>query len=99
MYVKNGIAYAGEETPTVKVISVRALSDYRLWLRFNNGEVRVFDFRPLLKEPAFVPLNDAERFADVYVDYGVPVWMDGDIDIDPCFLWENSVQYTHDISA
>lgn len=92
MYIKDGIAYAGEQTPPLKVSGVRPLEDHRLWLRFNSGEAKVFDFKPLLEKPCFAPLKDDTVFRAVYIDYGVPVWDDGEIDISPEYLYENSVQ-------
>ena len=53
MYVVNGIAYAGEQSPAIKVSGVRPLEDYKLWVRFNTGEAKIFDFKPLLEKPAF----------------------------------------------
>lgn len=91
MYVKDGIAYAGEDFTPIKVSGIRAKDDYLLWIRFNTGEARLFDFKPLLDCPAFAPLVDKDVFRDVYIDYGLPVWMDGDIDISPEYLYENSV--------
>ncbi len=91
MYIKNGIAYAGEEKPLLKISGVRPLEDHLLWVRFNNGEAKIFDFKPLLKEPGFQPLADAKVFREVYIDYGCTVWNDGDIDIAPEYLYENGV--------
>lgn len=90
MYIENGIAYAGEPKPLIKIISVRPLDDYKLWLRFNNGEIRVFDFKPELDSPAFAPLKDKDVFRTVYIDYGVTVWNEGDIDIAPEHLYKYS---------
>ena len=91
MYIKDGIAYAEDQTPPIKVYGVRAKEDYILWLRFSTGEERLFDFKPMLGCPAFAPLADRDIFRDVYIDYGLPVWMDGEIDISPEFLYEKSV--------
>ena len=91
MYVADGIAYAGERAPEIKVGGVRPLAGHKLWLRFTTGEAKVFDFAPLLKEAAFAPLSDEDVFRGVYIDYGVTVWNDGDIDIAPEYLYENSV--------
>ena len=91
MYVINDVAYAGEASVPIKISGVRAMDDYLLWIRFNTGEARVFDFKPLLDSPAFAPLADKAVFRDVYIDYGIPVWNDGDIDISPEYLYENSV--------
>ena len=91
MYIKNGIAYAGEITPQLKISGVRPLDDYLLWVRFNTGEAKIFDFKKLLDTPAFSPLKDKKVFCSVYIDYGVAVWNDGDIDIAPEYLFENGV--------
>ena len=91
MYIKNGIAYAGEPTPPLKISGVRPLENFNLWVRFSNGETKIFDFRPLLKEPGFIPLQDEKVFREVYIDYGCTVWKDGDIDIAPEYLYENGV--------
>ncbi len=91
MYVKDGIAYAGTEAPALKVCGVRPLPDWQLWLRFNTGEARVYDFRPMLKFPVFQPLMNEGLFRQAYIDYGVVVWNDGEIDIAPEELYMNSV--------
>ena len=91
MYIKDGIAYAGEQTPAIKVSGVRPLDDFRLWVRFNTGEAKVFDFKPLLDKPAFAPLADKAVFDGVYIDYGVTVWNDGEIDIAPEALYKDGV--------
>ena len=91
MYIIDGIAYAGEKEKPIKVVSVRPLADYKLWLRFSNGETRVFDFEQHLNAPAFYKLKDKEIFDSVYVDFGVPTWCDGEIDICPSSVYEQSV--------
>lgn len=91
MYIKNGIAYAGEEAPMLKVNGVRTLDNHKLWLRFNTGETRVFDFTPLLSKPVFAPLLDMNVFKTVYIDCGMLVWNDGEIDISPEMLYDNSI--------
>lgn len=89
MYELNGIAYAGEPAPILKVSGIRPLDDHRLWVRFNTGESKTVDFKPLLDSPAFEPLKDISVFRDVYIDYGIPVWMNGDIDIAPEYLYSH----------
>lgn len=89
MYILDGIAYSGNRTPELKVSGVRPMDNYLLWVRFNNGEAKVFDFKPLLEKPAYAPLKNVDVFKGVYIDYGIPVWNDGDIDISPEYLYEN----------
>ena len=86
----NGIAYAGEPEQPVRVESVGALDGWRLRLRFSTGEVKIFDFSPLLDAPCFRPLQDESLFRSVSLDHGVPVWLDGEIDIAPERLWLDS---------
>lgn len=95
MYIKNGIVYAGQPQPQVKVSGVRPLADYKLWVRFNNGEAKIFDCKELLDTPAFSPLRDEAVFRAVYIDYGVTMWQDGDIDISPEYLYEKGIPAEH----
>ena len=83
MYIENGIAYAGEKRPLLKVNGVRAMENHCLWVRFNTGEAKIYDMKPLLSQPAFLPLRDNAVFQSVFIDYGIPVWNDGEIDIAP----------------
>lgn len=91
MYIVDDIAYAGEKTPAIRISGVRPMDGHKLWLRFNTGEAKVFDFKPLLKDPGFAPLQDQEVFRSVYIDYGITVWNNGNIDIAPEYLYANSV--------
>ena len=56
MYINNNIAYADVKAPALKVCGVRPLNNYCLWVRFNNGESKIFDFKPLLNAPAFISI-------------------------------------------
>ena len=60
MYIIDGVAYAGELKPVIKVSGVR-------------------------------PLKDVAVFNSVYIDYGIAVWLNGDIDISPNELYENGI--------
>jgi len=91
MYSVDGIAYADEQDSPIIVVSVRALEDYNLWIRFSTGETKVFDFTPLLDQGVFTALKNKKVFKDVYVDYGVPVWCDGEVDIAPEHLYNHGV--------
>ena len=88
MYIKDGIAYAGEEQKPIRVCGVRPMPCHRLWVRFTTGETKIIDFNPLLEYPAFAPLKSSEVFSGVYIDYGVPVWGNGEIDIAPEYLYK-----------
>ena len=74
-------------------------SHYKLWVRFNTGEAKIFDFKPMLDMPAFAALKNTELFNRVYIDYGVPVWNDGDIDIAPEKIYRDGVPCDNQIGV
>ena len=89
MYIVNGIACAGEPEKPLTAVGVRPMDGFRLWIRFSDGTAKVFDFKRLLSSSAFSPLKDQAVFNSVYIDYGVPVWNDGEIDISPDYLYRH----------
>ena len=68
----------------VKAVQVRALTDYRLDLRFSDGSSGVVDLRDFVFAGGTVvkPLQDAAFFARVFLEMGAPTWPNG-CDIDP----------------
>jgi hypothetical protein len=52
-------------------------------LEFSTGEIKEFDFTPLLDTLCFLPLRDKALFDKVYLDHGIPSWNSGNIDIAP----------------
>ena len=88
MYIVDGIAYAGEVNQPLAVVAVQPLDDYKLRVRFSTGEERVFAFGSLLDKGVFKALRDKAVFDDVRIDFGVPSWDDGKIDIAPEYLYE-----------
>lgn len=99
MYIKNGIAYAGEQKQPLKISGVRPLENYILWVRFNNGEERTVDFNSLLEDAVFSPLKELSVWKSVYIDYGCTVWNDGEIDIAPEYLYENGIAPGETVNA
>ena len=91
MRIKDGIAYSNNNENQIKVISIRAMDEYKLWIRFSTGETKIFDFTSLLDSGVFTRLKDKVLFDRVYVDYGVPVWCDGEIDIAPERLYYEGI--------
>ena len=71
------------------IIGVRALGDYRLQLRFEDGVEGVVDLAPHLSfRGVFGPLRDPTYFAQVRVDpdLGTVTWPNG-ADLDPDVLY------------
>jgi len=72
-----------------KIVSICNICDYKLKAEFINGEIKIYDFSPQLEFPAFRPLKDKKLFSKVSLDHGIPVWLDGEIDIAPEILYYN----------
>jgi hypothetical protein len=68
--------------------TVTPLSDYRLKVTFENGETKIFDVKPYLKDDFWKPLNDKALFESVYVD-GSIAWSEN-LDIAPEEVWHKS---------
>ena len=94
MYIVDGIAYAGEQKQPIRAKAVRPLDSYKLLITFCNDERRVFDFAPLLEMPCYSSVFDR-----VYVDYGTVCWNDGDIDIAPETVYNESIAYNNEATA
>ncbi|MGO9262767.1 MAG: DUF2442 domain-containing protein [Bryobacteraceae bacterium] len=71
------------------IVAAKALTDYRLHLRFEDGVEGVVDLAPLLSfRGVFEPLSDPAYFAQVRVDpgLGTVAWPNG-ADLDPDVLY------------
>lgn len=72
------------------VREVKALEDYKLYLKFDNGEEKVYDMKPLLNQKFYQGLKDNERFKKVKAD-GISIeWETGE-DVAPENLYYDSV--------
>ena len=76
----------------VKVLDVKILDGRELLLTFKGGEKRVFDAREL-NGPVFECLSDPEIFKTVGIEDGVVVWLNGEIDCAPEYMYEHSCPY------
>ena len=71
------------------VIAVKATSDYRLIITFEDGQKRHFDMEPYIDQPPWNRLQQQQFFTQAYVQHGTVAWP-GNIDIDPETLYELS---------
>ncbi|MDR1791190.1 MAG: DUF2442 domain-containing protein [Propionibacteriaceae bacterium] len=83
MPVVDGVVYADDFAPVIEAISVQPLEGHRIEVRFEDGQVRVFDMSGLLNMGDFRRIADPEAFATVHIDGGAPAWLDGSVDIAP----------------
>jgi len=74
-----------------RIISIQYIDDYKLRVEFINGEIKIYDFSSQLDFPAFQPLRDKTIFSNVLLDRGVPVWLDGEVDIAPEVLYYDGI--------
>ena len=76
-----------------KVVEVRPLDGYRLWLRFQDGVSGVVDLSAELWGPMFEPLKDQALFAQVSVhpELDTVTWPNG-ADLAPEFLYRSAQQ-------
>lgn len=71
--------------------TVTPLEDYRLQIEFTNGEVGIYDCRPLLNFGVFAELQDVSYFRRVRVEMGAVAWPH-EQDICPDTLYLDSVR-------
>jgi Protein of unknown function (DUF2442) len=72
-----------------EVIEVKPLPEYQLRLKFQTGESRLFDFKPLLQRRPFDRLLELGTFNQACVGLGTVLWPNN-IDIAPETLYERS---------
>ena len=84
-----------EELP----IEVKALEDFLLYIKFQNGEEKIYDMKEMLKFNYYKNLRDKENFKTVKV-YGITLkWSTGE-DIAPEKIYFNSIpvnQFNYEI--
>jgi len=77
-----------------KIVSVQALENKRLLVKFSNSVEKIYDCRPLIaKSEAFTPLENEVFFKQVKADpggYGIS-WTDK-VDLSEYELWTNAVE-------
>lgn len=97
MYIIDDICYAGEKNADIRIKSAKALRGGMLLVTFSSGEQRLFDTTKLTGS-AFAPLKDENIFCNFTIFHGVLTWMNGDIDIAPETVYEESFPYTSEES-
>ncbi|MEA4805526.1 DUF2442 domain-containing protein [Acetobacterium wieringae] len=97
MYEIDGVLYAGKPANMIKVTGVKILQNYQLLLTFSTGERKLYDVSPLLVLPVFQSLKDVSVFEDVQLDFDTVSWCNGDVDIAPETLYQDSVDISEAI--
>lgn len=93
MYFANGMVYGGTPEEMMKIIDVKPMENMTMILTFSSGEKRLYDAAALLKYPIFEALKDKEVFSHPVLDHGVVTWKNGELDLSPESMYENSYPY------
>lgn len=72
-----------------KAIEVKVLDNYRIELKFDNNEKRIFDVKPYFKFKQFQELKDSKKFDTVKIA-GLSIEWENGADICPDELYHNS---------
>lgn len=71
--------------------------NFTLTIRFDNGEIRLYDAAPLLQPgTVFAPFRDLKNFRRVYLDDNHAIAWDIDPAIDSNVVWSNKVDLCPD---
>ena len=82
----------------LKITQVDYVKDYQVFVVFNDGQHRLFDFWPVIaKYPVFKGLEDLSKFRN-YVLTDTLEWDNGEIDIAPEYLYENGVDANRNLN-
>jgi len=73
----------------LSIIDVKPLDDYKLLLKFENDEDRIFDLKPYLHIGKFQELKSKKIFDSVKISFDTIEWSNG-LDFDPEILYEKS---------
>lgn len=92
MDIVNNICYAGDTQKIIEVTEVKPLRGRILLVTFSTGEKRVFDTAKL-KGSAFEILNSEKIFNEPKFFHGVITWNNGEIDIAPEYVYQESYTY------
>mgnify|MGYP002523384030 CR=1 FL=1 len=99
MRILNDIAYADNyNSENLKVTDIEIISELCMLVTFSNEEKKIFDLSELIKYPAYQQLKDYDFFKKAYVENGIIVWNNGNIDIAPETVYKNSYVYEQDLA-
>jgi len=68
------------------VINVTAENNYKLAIKFDNGEQGILDMKPFLEIGVFQKLKELAVFNQVHVSFDTIEWSIG-VDLDPEFVY------------
>lgn len=73
-----------------KPVEIKALENYKLWLKFENGEQKIFNMEKYIHEKFYQKLKNRKYFERVKVSGNTIEWENGE-DVAPENLYYDSV--------
>jgi len=71
-------------------IQATPLEDYKLLITFQNNEKKIFDMKPMLKQPIYNKLTNKGLFSLAKAD-GMCVYWNDELDLCPDMVYNNSL--------
>ena len=79
----------------LRILSVVPNDDYTLMLKFNNGEVRIYEMKDSLFG-VFEILKNISKFKEVFIDEHGNIAWDKDNNVDSNIHWNNRIDICKD---
>ena len=77
-----------------KIVEVRILGDYDIYIKYETGEEKVYNMERLIKNHKFYNhLSDKEKFKKIKIVGDIIEWETGE-DISPEALYEDSISFS-----
>ena len=71
-----------------RIVAIKLLEDYQIWLQFADGESKIVDFTTLIGKGISAPLLNKEYFKQVTIESGGGLEWPNGMDFCPNFLKE-----------
>ena len=81
------------KSPDIK--EARVIDNYNIHIHFENGEQKIFDLKPYLDYPVFLPLKRLEQLNDFKIVDGTIEW-DCGADLSPDTFYHESKPVNND---
>lgn len=69
-----------------RVKDLKVLQDYKIWLKFEDGEEKTINFRPFLTKGFSTELLDYDKFSRVFIEQGGGLAWENGYDFCPNYL-------------
>lgn len=71
-------------------VEVKALENYKLWIKFENGETKIFDMEKYIQQKFYQRLKERKYFENVKIAGNTIEWENGE-DVAPENLYYDNI--------